>query len=212
MTDRTVLRILATAWLGLLCATLVLSLLAAANDTLPGDKRVMDWIQDRPLPGRNLSDAVRAITGTEVALSTGAAVSLILWLRGHRRQAVLLAVGLPVLLVLQATVKELVDRPRPDPDIVDVRGGYSSASFPSGHVMSGSFLYGFLLYLSLTLPLARGGGIALGAAAAVLIAVGGPVNVWLGVHWPSDVLGGWLWSSLILLPLVAADNLGAPDI
>ena len=78
--------------------------------------------------------------------------------------------------------------------------------------MSGSLLYGFLLYLSLTLPLARGAAIAMAASAAVLIAASGPVNVWLGAHWPSDVLGGWLWSSLILLPLVAADNLHAPDI
>jgi len=204
MNDRALLRTFAVAWLPLLCLAIILSLLAATNDTLPSDRPVMDWIQDQPLPGQDLSDAVRAITGTEVVLATGAAVSLILWLRGHRRQAVLLAVGLAVLLVLQATVKELVDRPRPDPDIVDARAGFSSPSFPSGHVMSGSYLYGFLLYLSLTLPLARGAAIAVGVAAAVLIAAGGPVNVWVGVHWPTDVLGGWLWSSLILLPLVAA--------
>ena len=204
MNDRALLRTFAVAWLPLLCLAIILSLLAATNDTLPSDRPVMDWIQDQPLPGQDLSDAVRAITGTEVVLATGAAVSLILWLRGHRRQAVLLAVGLAVLLVLQAIVKELVDRPRPDPDIVDARAGFSSPSFPSGHVMSGSYLYGFLLYLSLTLPLARGAAIAVGVAAAVLIAAGGPVNVWVGVHWPTDVLGGWLWSSLILLPLVAA--------
>jgi len=190
---------------------LSLSVLAATNHTLPGDLSIMNWLQKQPLPGQDLSDAVRTISGAEVVVATGAALSLVLWLRGYRRQAVLLVIGLALLTLLQPAIKELVDRPRPDPDVVDIRAGFSSPSFPSGHVMSGTYLYGFLLYLSLSLPLTRGASITLAIASAVTVVLGGLVNVWLGVHWPSDALGGWLWSGVILLPLILADRFSAED-
>jgi undecaprenyl-diphosphatase len=196
-------------WVALLSAALALSLLAASHDTLPGDTDITEWLQDRPLPGQDLSDVVRAVSGTEVVLATGAAVSLVLWLRGHRRQAVLLVLGLSVLSILQFAVKEAVDRPRPSSELVAIRAGYSSASFPSGHVMSATFLYGFLVYLSLTLPLPPKPAIVLAAASAAIIAAVSPVNVWLGVHWPSDALGGCLWVGVILLPLIILERLRA---
>jgi undecaprenyl-diphosphatase len=200
------LTLISALWFALLGTALALSGLAAANDTLPGDTRITQWLQKSPLPGQDLSDAVRAITATEVVLAMGGAVSLILWLRGYRRQAMLLGIGLVALSILQFGVKELVDRPRPDGNIVDIRAGYSSPSFPSGHVMSGTYLYGFLIYLALTLPLAGGVSGVLGAASAVIIALGGAANVWLGVHWPSDAIGACLWSALILLPLILLDR------
>jgi len=189
-------------WVALLAGALALAFLAAANDTLPGDRDVTSWLQDQPLPGQDLSDFVRAVTTTEVVLATGAAVSLVLWLRGHRRPAIVLAAGLALLVILQFGVKEIVDRPRPSPEFVDVRAGRSSPSFPSGHVMSGTVLYGFLICLALTLPLARGAAVALAVAAGLIIVLSGPVNVSLGAHWPSDVLGGYLFAGIILLPLI----------
>jgi len=192
-------------WVALLGCSLALSVLAAANDTLPGDTRIAQWLQKSPLPGQDLSDAVRAMTATEVVLAMGGAISLILWLGGYRREAILFASGLVVLSIVQFGVKELIDRPRPDGSIVDIRAGYSSPGFPSGHMMSGTYLCGFLIYSALALPL---GGIVSGvlaAASAVIIVLGGVVNVWLGVHWPSDVVGGGLWAALVLLPLILLD-------
>jgi len=195
-------------WLALLAAAVMLSMLAASNDTLPGDGSITEWVQSRPLPGHDLSEVIRTVTGTEVVLATGAFVVLVLWLRRCRRRAVLLAAGLTLLAVAQPFLKELVDRPRPDAALVEVRAGYSSTSFPSGHVMSGSLLYGFLLYLSLTLPVVRAGAFGFGIICAAIVGLAGPANVWLGVHWPSDVLGSWLWCSVILVPLFIADRLG----
>jgi undecaprenyl-diphosphatase len=201
------------AFVLLLSAAFTFSLLAATNDTLPGDRATAEWLQDRSLPGQDLSDAVRLITGTEIVLATGAALALVLWLRGYRRQAVLLGAGLVALAILQPAIKELVDRPRPGPDVVEVRAGGSSPTFPGGHIMSGAFLYGSLLYFALTLPLARLPAILLASFCAVVIVFSAPVNVWLGVHWPSDVLGGWLWSAVLLLPLVVIDTYErAPDL
>jgi membrane-associated phospholipid phosphatase len=204
MSIRTPVLVLAV-WAALLVGSLALVLLAAANDTLPGDRAITEWLQEQRLPGQGISDFVRAVTATEVVLATGAAVSLILWLGGYRRQSILLGAGLAGMAMAQFGVKELVERPRPDDDLVDVRAGGSSPSFPAGHVMSGTFLYGFITYLALTSPLDRRAAVALAIAAALVIALVGPVNVWQGVHWPSDVLGGYLLVGVILLPLIAID-------
>jgi len=201
--------LVAAVWLALLGLTLALSWLAAAHDTLPGDVAIATRAQDLPFPGEPLSDAVRAITATEAVLATGAAVALLLWLRGYRRQAALLAAGLVILPLTQYAVKEIVDRPRPDPELVELRASFSSPSFPSGHVMSGAYLYGFLLYLAASIPLPPLGRWAVGLTASAVLALSGPANVYLGVHWPSDVLGGYAWALLLLVAAFAADRFPA---
>lgn len=195
----------AALWAALIAVTLALSALAAAEDRFPADRDIAEAVQDVPWPAGPVSDSLRAITGTEVVLATGGAIAVVLWLRGHRRQAVLLALALAALPLLQSAVKEAVDRPRPDPALVEHRADFDSPSFPSGHVMSGSFLYGYLLYLSLALPLARVARPALAGVCVIVLLLAGPANVYVGVHWPSDVLGGWAWALVLLLPLLFWD-------
>ena len=196
----------ALAWLGLLAGCIALSLLAAQHDRLPGDLDLAQHIQDSVFPGLRLSRFVRLVTSTQVALGTGGALAVALWLFGWRRQAVLLVAGLVALALLQSGIKDLVDRPRPTADVVELRAGLSSPSFPSGHVMSTTVLYGFVLYLAvaLRLPLAMRG--ALVGWSVFLLALTGPANVYLGVHWPSDVVGGYAWGAVIVLPLAYADR------
>ena len=190
------------AWLALLGLSIALAVAVAQHDTLPGDIDIMTWAQDGAFPGEAFSDVIRAITTTQVVLGTGAGVVLGLWLLGRRWEAALLAVGLIALPLLQSGLKELVDRPRPAEPLVELRAGFSSPSFPAGHVMSPTLLYGFLLYLSLRAALPSGLGLVLGLWSAFVLIFAGPPNVWLGVHWPSDVLGGWAWALALLLPLV----------
>jgi undecaprenyl-diphosphatase len=206
MNDDRTLIVATVLWVILLVLAITLSFLAAANDMLPGDRAIIDWFQDQSIPGQGLSDLIRSITGTEVILVTGAVLAVVLWLRGNRRQAGILAVGLAILPVLQLTLKDIVDRPRPDSDLVDIRAGYSSPSFPSGHVMSSVYLYGFLLYLAMTLPLPRIPAILLAAFSIGIIVLSGPVNVWLGVHWPSDVVGAVLWAAVLAVPLLLLNS------
>jgi undecaprenyl-diphosphatase len=194
------------AWLVLLAGTIVLSVLAGLHSRLPGDLDITEWVQGSLFPGIGVSRLVRAVGSTEVVLGTGGAVAVVLWLMGWRRQALLLALGLVVLPFLQHGLKELVDRPRPTPDLVDLRAGFSSPSFPSGHVMSAALLYGFLLYLSLRIALPSVLTLALVGWCAFMLVVSGPANVYVGVHWPSDVVGGYAWAAVLLLPLVYADQ------
>ncbi len=194
----------ALLWAMLLGLAITLSTLAATDDTLPGDRGIASWLQDLSFPGETLADAVRSITSTQVVLAAGGALTLFLWLRGYRLEALAFAVGLIILPMLQSGIKEIVDRPRPSPDLVEIRASFSSASFPAGHVMSPTYLYGFLIYLAASLPLTSATRAALATASAAVLALSAPANVWLGVHWPSDVLGGYAWGAALLLPVVAA--------
>ena len=193
-------------WLALLAGAIALSVLAGLHSRLPGDLDIADWVQGSLFPGMGVSRLVRAVGSTEVVLGTGAVVAVALWLMGWRRQALLLALGLVVLPFLQHGLKQLIDRPRPTPDLVELRAGFSSPSFPSGHVMSAALLYGLLLYLSLRIALPSVLRLALMGWCAFMMVVSGPANIYVGVHWPSDVVGGYAWAAVLLLPLIYADQ------
>src|SRR3990172_10718402 len=191
-------------WLLLLAMSIALSGLAAAHDTLPGDTELASWIQGLALPGGTLADAVRSITFSQFVVAAGVALAALLWLRGYRREAAVFAASLIILLLLQAGIKEIVGRPRPGPEELEIRGSFSSPSFPSGHVMSGTFLYGFLAYVAFSFPLPAAARVSLAVASCAVIAASGPASVWLGVHWPRDGAGGHARGGRVLLATVFA--------
>jgi undecaprenyl-diphosphatase len=137
----------------------------------------------------------------EPTLLVGASVVLALWLwhRGRGRAGLaLLAVTLTG-RVLGEVQKYWIARARPDlePHLVIVK----TQSFPSGHATSS-----MVFYLTLALLLAgrsRWRREAIGAAIMLSLLIG-TSRVMLGVHWPSDVIGGWsfglLWVPLTLRP------------
>ena len=121
-------------------------------------------------------------------------VALWLWLRGHRH---LPGAFLAIILAgrgLSVLQKHWIFRARPDLEthLVVVK----TSSFPSGHSNSS-----MIFYVMLALVLVRGTerrGLAVGAAIALSLMVG-LSRVMLGVHWPSDVIGGWAFGLLWLL-------------
>lgn len=105
----------------------------------------------------------------------------------HAALAVLVAVGGGILI--STLVKEFVDRPRPD---LVPHGSYvTSASFPSGHSMMAATVYLTLAAMLVRVqPLWRTRLLILCSAVFVVLLVG-VSRVYLGVHWPTDVLAGW---------------------
>lgn len=192
----------AALWIAALAAAVALTALAAREPTLPGDVRLAQEAQGWPLPD-TLADLIRAVTTTELAVGAGAALAGVLWFAGARREGLALLAAIAALPLLQSGLKELVDRPRPSPELVELRAGFSSPSFPAGHVMSPTLLYGYAAWLS-----CRAGSVWLRACVALpcaaVLVLTGAVNVYLGVHWPSDVAGGYLWGLVLLIPAAAA--------
>ena len=72
--------------------------------------------------------------------------------------------------------------------------------------MSPAVLYGLLLYLAVALKLPLAVRVAVVGWSAFVLVLTGPANVYVGVHWPSDVVGGYAWGAVLVLPLVYADG------
>jgi undecaprenyl-diphosphatase len=127
-----------------------------------------------------------------------AAIGLLL-LAGHRPAAGMLACGVALGVALTELVKYSVARPRPPG-----AGQYAqdlNVSFPSGHASAGIDLF-LLLGLILTRlghAQARPWMTRTGWTLVVLGPMIGVTRLVLGVHWPSDILGGWAYGSVAAL-------------
>jgi membrane-associated phospholipid phosphatase len=101
---------------------------------------------------------------------------------------------------LTTLLKELIGRQRPQ--FAEGGAGYESLSFPSGHSSGVACLVTVLLVLGwpLLAPAARRAWLAAGVALVLLV---GLTRLWLGVHFPSDVVAGWAlgvgWTLLMAL-------------
>ncbi|WP_327377768.1 phosphatase PAP2 family protein [Streptomyces sp. NBC_01216] len=116
---------------------------------------------------------------------------VVLWWRGERRLALWPAVTTVFAAGLEQGLKAAVGRPRPNwPDPVD---SAHYASFPSGHAMTATVCCGLLLWvLALHWRDAWRGWGAVAVTAVMSVLGVGWTRVYLGVHWPSDVVAGWL--------------------
>ncbi|WP_436739881.1 phosphatase PAP2 family protein [Streptomyces sp. BBFR102] len=142
------------------------------------------------------------------ALATAAV--LWLWRRGPVRLAKTVGGACLAASLAQQLLKAAVGRERPRwPDPVDTA---HFAAYPSGHAMTATVTCGLAVWLLHLSKPARPVLVAAWTVAVVSVAGVGVTRVWLGVHWPTDVLGGWLLGGLtVALAVVAHHRAGAAD-
>lgn len=145
-----------------------------------------------PIGSRNIEEAIRDVTALGgTTLVTLVTVLSVLAFVFHRKGLHALVMGGAVLLAWLSSdaSKALYSRPRPD--VVPHEAYVFSASFPSGHSTLSAATYLTLAMLVASLETRRRSkALAYGIAAMVLVSVGFS-RIYLGVHWPSDVLAGW---------------------
>lgn len=194
------------AWLWIAAGLLfvLLAVFASFLDRFPLDEPVADALQRIDVPGFvGFIDFINSL-GDEfiyVALTLAFVAWFALARRGSEALLVLLTFGVRF---LGGIVKDIVDRPRPSASLVDIRDEASGFSFPSGHTVGTAVLFGLLFFLIPTVVMWRPLRWTLQAVCVLAVAAAGPARVYVGVHWPSDVFGGYLLALLFVAPVAAA--------
>ncbi len=197
-------RILAPAAAALIFLWLVLLIASGRSFSLDTTLIMLFRVADNPavpLGPAWFHEAVRDMTalGSFVGLFFMAlTATLALWLCGYRHLAIGLVISLAAAFLASTGLKIAIARQRPD--IVEHAALTFTASFPSGHAfLSAATLLTIASFVGLA---SRRADIARFCMAMAVIITGliGLSRVYLGVHWPSDVLGGWclgiVWSSV----------------
>jgi undecaprenyl-diphosphatase len=200
-------------WLGAAaCASgfLLVALLVVSEILDPIDAAIISVVR-APALHDALSPLARIteLGSTWAVIVVGALVLLVGWLSGRPRDgtagALTIAIGS---LIVEAT-KRLTERMRPDflDPVIQVVG----YSFPSGHTTNATVAYGVLgvLVARLTWPTAI--RVAIEVALGVIVFGVGLSRVWLGVHYPTDVVAGWLLGGAIVLTYAALTLPALPE-
>lgn len=157
--------------------------------TLPFDRAILWWIHDNvPAQISNSVIAVTDIGGPVGTVVLAGGLMVILWLKRRRYAALALAAGVGGAAAMNLVLKYLFERTRPDLWTRLVHE--TSFSFPSGHAMASSAL-AFSLIVIFWRTRWRCWIIAAGVLYMVTI---GFTRLYLGVHYPTDIIGGWVVS------------------
>jgi len=171
-------------------AFVIISILVMTGVTATFDRH---WLEGPGLWGRadptrlrlldfltNAGDARNRFVVTAVA-------ALALWFGGRRRLAIFLGGTVATGAAVCALLKLLTERARPD--LIPHLDHVTSFSYPSGHAWNAVVYYGALAVVSAAIwPRSRALVLAL---VLILAGLTGFSRIALGVHWPTDVLGGW---------------------
>lgn len=198
-----------------LCVFVVSALgLAVVTEGVTENPLISQWDQQFVVTAHHALDPAEEmifrtttqLAGREASILMGVGLTLLFWWRGHRRLLTLWVAGLVGNSIIVQVLKQYYERPRPDfttPFLTE-----SNFSFPSGHAAASVLMYGLLAYLLLiqsegwTVPLRL-------TLVTTVLWVGvftGTSRLALGVHYPTDIVAGWLVAICWLMVLITADQ------
>ena len=192
------------AWVGLVLA-LVSGLALWAAFTGVGPARfdaaaLNESIEERSAGLTGLAVVITNLGSTAAMAVLAVLVGAFCWWRGRRADAVLAVVAMGTASVVFTGLKMALDRSRPPAASRLVSA--SNESLPSGHATMAVVVIGTVVVLAWT-GLGLGARVAMVLAAAAWVGAVGTTRVYLGVHWFSDVIAGWLVGAAWLAVCVA---------
>ncbi|MEL6750901.1 MAG: phosphatase PAP2 family protein [Pseudomonadota bacterium] len=132
---------------------------------------------------------ITALGGYPILVLLTLGVLAVLWMKGKRAAVAVVLASTMLGSLLSTGLKLLFARPRPD--LVDHMDQTFTSSFPSAHAMVSTIVWLTLATLATRFVTEPGLRRMLLAFAAIIVALIGISRVYLGVHWPTDVVAGW---------------------
>lgn len=177
-----------------------LAILAHIFSYFPVDLTITKIFQQFQSPGFLTLMKFISFWGYEPQMAIlSALVILIIYFLGLRLETMFAVINIIGATIITGVLKIVINRPRPNLDLVNVVSNLSDKSFPSGHVLMYTAFFGyvwFLVYILIKPSFLRTLSLFLLGSLILLV---GPSRVYLGEHWPSDVFGGYLIGSVWLL-------------
>jgi undecaprenyl-diphosphatase len=148
-----------------------------------------------------IAEWITYLGNTLTLMGVGIAAAVVMYVRKRRLGALMVVIALSGVPINYA-IKELIGRPRPDGSLVSVLLPTVGLSYPSGHAMASTMLYGLLgvlCWIHLKRPVLRQLLTAFFFLLPIVISLS---RVYVGAHWLSDVVGGCTAGLFFLLILV----------
>lgn len=188
-----------------LIAAIVFGMLAGImreGVTQPMDEHVLRWFEAQRTPAMDrIMMHITTLGNGVVIIMVALVASVFLWATNHRWSVYILMVGMIGGKLLNSALKLVFDRDRPS--VVQLLHEVTSQSFPSGHAMGAFITYGTIGYLVARLEPSRRLRVFTWALAGAVVLAIGVSRMYLGVHYPSDVIAGYL-AGLAWLAFVAS--------
>jgi undecaprenyl-diphosphatase len=174
---------------------------------LRGDVRLARWVQGREWP---LLDEVTDVANWSMrSLPLIVAGLIVVAGLAWRRLWPEAAVVTLALILMHASypLKEIVASPRPSAELVQVTETGSGYGFPGGRAGNAVLVVGGCAWIAARHVASRRSRAAIWGVAGLWMFVVGMARIRVGAHWPSDILGAWLWTIPALIVLTwAADQ------
>lgn len=173
---------------GALICFAYLAYMISTHDVLAFDTAIREWAYSQRNPLRNnILIGITYMGNWQTIVALG--LVLLAWPATRKPVGLPFAITAASSTIIYKVAKSIFQRPRPDLSVRIIEE--SGFSFPSGHSMNCLVIYGILIYLIRRYCRNRQAANVLTVILTLLILAIGCSRVYVGVHFPTDILGGW---------------------
>lgn len=186
---------------------IIVSLLSALTPFFKLDLQISEQIQKINIKSVTLfMETVSYLGNYPTMLLVVTVTTIWMFFKGLKTEAVIGSLSAAGSALSGMLLKVLAGRSRPDSDLINVRVWLSDNSYPSNHVLVFTVFFGFLIYVveeKIKSPITR--AVTIFILLSIIISIG-LSRIYLGVHWASDVLGGYLLGLIWLVFIIKLYN------
>lgn len=188
----------------ILCLTIfsIFTYMVITNKNIIIDDIVYNYISNNII-NENRTKVVKVITNITSPLGVILSAVILIIIIKNKKIKISLAIDLLGITIINNLLKVIIKRPRPNINRLVTETGYS---FPSGHSITSMVFYGYLIYLIYKYIDNKKIKIPLIIILSLLIVTIGFTRIYLGVHYTSDVIGGFLLGVAYLIIFIGVSN------